>query len=75
MGDTELLSSALESALIEIQRCQELETKLANGQEINEDPATFMTMDKIVKLVNESNEDGNTPLHLAANGGYLRVVW
>lgn len=48
---------------------------IANGQDVDEDPATFMNMDNLVKLVNESNEDGNTPLHLAANGGYLRVVW
>lgn len=75
LGDTEILSSALESALIEIQRCQELEEQLALGKEIDEDPATFMSMESLVKLVNESNEDGNTPLHLAAHGGYLRVVW
>ncbi|XP_012257096.2 ankyrin repeat and zinc finger domain-containing protein 1-like isoform X2 [Athalia rosae] len=75
LGDTELLSSALESALVEIQRCERLKVEIANGKEIDEDPANFITMDKIVKLVNESNEDGNTPLHLAANGAYLRVVW
>ncbi|XP_015524854.1 ankyrin repeat and zinc finger domain-containing protein 1 [Neodiprion lecontei] len=75
LGDIELLSSALESALSEIQRCQSLEEQLANGQEINEDPTNFMKMDNVVKLVNESNEEGNTPLHLAANGGYLKVVW
>ncbi|XP_015606848.1 ankyrin repeat and zinc finger domain-containing protein 1 [Cephus cinctus] len=75
LGDIELLSSAVESLLTEIRRCQVIEEQISKEQEQALDSVALITMDDVIKLVNDPNTDGNTMLHMVAAKGYVKLVW
>lgn len=73
-GDNELLTFVLKNLFDDASKC-------TNDEEVNAEndtePATDVdySTEDVLKLINESMEDGNSMLHLAAFGGHLRVVW
>ncbi|XP_072749414.1 tRNA endonuclease ANKZF1 [Anoplolepis gracilipes] len=74
-GDNDLLSSVINDLLNKIKECEEKQNKkdiAINGTTSND--TSVNTVD-VTKLVNDTNEDGNTMLHLAALGGYCEQVW
>lgn len=74
LGDNEMLSSALNDLLIEAKKSEELAEQ--NKDDVtNESNNILVNMVDVEKLVNDTNEDGNTMLHLAALGGHLKLVW
>lgn len=74
-GDNDLLSSVIDDLLSKIKECEEEQnTKdIAINDTTSND--TFVNTDDVTKLVNDTNEDGNTMLHLAALSGYYEQVW
>ncbi|XP_017890086.1 ankyrin repeat and zinc finger domain-containing protein 1-like [Ceratina calcarata] len=72
LGDCELLSSTVDSLFIEVEKGVELER---NKEDDAADSSSIINRDDVTKLVNDTNEDGNTMLHLAALGGHLKLVW
>lgn len=73
LGDDQLLSSIIDSLFIEIEKSVELERN--KGDDAVTDSNSTINRDDVTKLVNDTNEDGNTMLHLAALGGHLKLVW
>ncbi|CAL7951192.1 unnamed protein product [Xylocopa violacea] len=73
LGDSELLSSIIDSLFIEVEKGMELEQQ--NKDDVNADSSSIINNSDVTKLVNDPNEDGNTMLHLAALGGHLKLVW
>lgn len=73
LGDSEMLSSVIDGLLTEIKRSAELEEE--SKEDATAEAAPIINMDDLIKLANDSNEDGNTMLHLAALGGHLKLVW
>lgn len=73
LGDNELLTSVIKSLLIQVEKSFELEEQ--NKEDVTISSHSIINKDDITKLVNDSNEDGNTMLHLAALGGHLKLVW
>ncbi|XP_054010497.1 ankyrin repeat and zinc finger domain-containing protein 1-like [Hylaeus anthracinus] len=73
LGDNELLSSVINSLLMEVEKNMELEGD--NKGEAAVEDSSVISMDDVTKLVNDPNEDGNTMLHLVALGGHLKLVW
>ncbi|XP_017788648.1 PREDICTED: protein vms-1-like [Habropoda laboriosa] len=73
LGDTELLSSVIDTLLVEVEKSMELEEQ--NKEDVSTDASSIINKDDVIKLVNDCNEDGNTMLHLAALGGHLKLVW
>lgn len=73
-GDNELLTSVLKSLFDDANKC--LDDKEVNAESEAElvNDVDYSTED-VMKLINESNEDGNSMLHLASFGGHLKVVW
>lgn len=39
------------------------------------DCSTYLSMSDVILMINEGDEDGNTMLHLAANGHSLEILW
>ncbi|XP_066585271.1 tRNA endonuclease ANKZF1-like isoform X2 [Prorops nasuta] len=74
LGDNDLLSSVINELKDEVKKCEEAEEEVNKG---DGDVVTsnLVSMNSIIKLVNDSNEEGNTMLHLAAEGGHLKLVW
>lgn len=70
-----MFSTVWNTFVEEIKRCAQLENEINQDVEPNVDKVAPLRMDDVSKVVNESNEDGNTMLHLAAIGGHLRLVW
>lgn len=73
LGDNELLTSVIKDLLIQVEKSFELEEQ--NKEDVTISSHSIINKDDITKLVNDSNEDGNTLLHLAALGGHLKLVW
>ncbi|XP_076283535.1 tRNA endonuclease ANKZF1 [Lasioglossum baleicum] len=73
LGDSELLSMVIGGLLTEIEKS--METDEPTKEEGCSEDIAIISMEDITKLVNDSNEDGNTMLHLAAAGGHLKLVW
>lgn len=73
LGDNDLLSSVINSLLIEVEKSTELEEQCKKEATIED--SSIINMDDVKKLVNDPNEDGNTMLHLAAFGSYIKLVW
>lgn len=73
LGDNELLTSVIKGLLIQVEKSFELEEQ--NKEDVTISSHSIINKDDITKLVNDSNEDGNTMLHLAALGGHLKLVW
>ncbi|XP_076666695.1 tRNA endonuclease ANKZF1 [Andrena cerasifolii] len=73
LGDSEMLSSVIDGLLTEIKKSAELEEE--SKEDATAEAAPIINMDDLIKLANDSNEDGNTMLHLAALGGHLKLVW
>ncbi|KAG7204038.1 hypothetical protein KM043_001897 [Ampulex compressa] len=73
LGDNELMSNVIDGLLAEVSRSAELEEQ-CKDEDIVENIA-LVNMEDVAKLVNDSNEDGNTMLHLAALGGHLKLIW
>jgi len=73
-GDNDLLSSVIDGLLSKIKECEEEQNKkdIAVNDTSND---TSVNTDDVTKLVNDTNEDGNTMLHLAALGGHCEQVW
>ncbi|XP_035725892.1 ankyrin repeat and zinc finger domain-containing protein 1-like isoform X2 [Vespa mandarinia] len=69
LGDNELLTSTIDILLSEVKKFESLE------EESEVDTQTFLSMENVIKLLNDGNEDGNTMLHLAAVGGHLKLIW
>lgn len=69
LGDNELLNSTIDILLTEVKKFESLE------EESEVDTRAFLSMENVVKLLNDGNEDGNTMLHLAAIGGHLKLIW
>ena len=74
-GDTEIFATVWETLMTEIKRCEAIEEKEIEDDETNAEKPALLRIQDVYKVINESNEDGNTMLHLAAIGGHLRVVW
>lgn len=72
-GDNDLLSSIINDLLTEIKKCEQLEE--SNKDYITVESNNFVNMDDMRKLINDTDEDGNTMLHLAAFAGHLKLVW
>lgn len=74
-GDNDLLSSVIDDLLTKIKECEKEQNKkdIAINDTTSND--TSVNTDDVAKLVNDTNEDGNTMLHLAALGGYCEQVW
>nr|XP_033328038.1 ankyrin repeat and zinc finger domain-containing protein 1-like [Megalopta genalis] len=73
LGDIELLSTVIDGLLTEMEKSVEAEEQNKEVGIIEDN--TIVNMEDVTKLVNDSNEDGNTMLHLAASGGHLKLVW
>ncbi|XP_076235610.1 tRNA endonuclease ANKZF1 [Calliopsis andreniformis] len=73
LGDSELLSSVINSLIAEVEKSMELEEQ--SKEDATGEVNSIISMDDVTKLVNEPNEDGNTMLHLAALSGHLKLVW
>ncbi|XP_076638178.1 tRNA endonuclease ANKZF1 isoform X2 [Colletes latitarsis] len=73
LGDNEMLSSVINSLLIEVEKNMELEGQSKEEAAIEDN--LVISMDDVTKLVNDPNEDGNTMLHVVAVGGHLKLVW
>lgn len=72
LGDNELLSSVIDNLLTEVKKYEEF---VEQSKQEAETSCSLINMEDVAKLVNDSNEDGNTMLHLAALGGHLKLVW
>ncbi|KAK2586340.1 hypothetical protein KPH14_010632 [Odynerus spinipes] len=74
LGDNELLSSTIDILLAEVKKSEamlEEQSKLENDMQTQ----AFLSMENVMKLLNDGNEDGNTVLHVAAVGGHLKLIW
>lgn len=74
-GDNDLLSSVIDNLLAKIKECEEEQNKKDIADSCITSNNTFVNTDDMAKLVNDTNEDGNTVLHLAALGGHHEQVW
>jgi len=74
-GDSQAFSNVWDTIVEEIKRCEQLEDEVNQDENTNGEKAVPLRMSDISKVINESNEDGNTMLHVAAIGGHLRLVW
>lgn len=70
MGDNELLTSTIDILLTEVKKFESI-----LEEESKVDTQAFLSMESVIKLLNDGNEDGNTMLHLAAVGGHLKLIW
>lgn len=74
-GDYDLLSSVINDLLAKVKECEKEQDK----QDVAINCATsnniLVNINDVAKLVNDTNEDGNTMLHLAALGGHSEQVW
>ena len=72
LGDAELFDVTLQNLLEEVGKSE-------NVQNSSEDQPNSgfvpINEDDITKLVNDTNEEGNTLLHLAAAGNFTKLVW
>ncbi|XP_078034517.1 tRNA endonuclease ANKZF1 [Augochlora pura] len=73
LGDSEMLSTIIDGLLTEMEKS--METEEQNKEVGITEDNSIINMEDVTKLVNDSNEDGNTMLHLAAFGGHLKLVW
>ncbi|XP_043474158.1 ankyrin repeat and zinc finger domain-containing protein 1-like [Leptopilina heterotoma] len=64
--DFETLTTILENFLDIVQNINE---------ENDDKEKSNITKDEVLKLINESDEDGNTLLHIAALSGHLKTIW
>ncbi|KAK0159020.1 hypothetical protein PV328_009952 [Microctonus aethiopoides] len=71
IGDYELLMKTWKILLDEVAKCE------ASPKEENlvADCSTYLSMSDVILMINEGDEDGNTMLHLAANGHSLEILW
>ncbi|XP_051174741.1 ankyrin repeat and zinc finger domain-containing protein 1-like [Leptopilina boulardi] len=69
--DFEALMTILEDFLSIVQNCNNEE----NNEENKNNKSSVIGKDDVLKIVNDSDEDGNTLLHLAAISGNLKSVW
>ncbi|XP_029173254.1 ankyrin repeat and zinc finger domain-containing protein 1-like [Nylanderia fulva] len=74
-GDNDLLSSVIDDLLSKIKACEEELNKKDIAVDGTTSNDSFVSTDDVKKLVNDTNEDGNTMLHLAALGGHCEQVW
>ncbi|XP_036148838.1 ankyrin repeat and zinc finger domain-containing protein 1 isoform X2 [Monomorium pharaonis] len=75
-GDNDLLSSVINNLLAKIKACEEeQEKKDITDNDCIRSNNNLVNTDDVAKLVNDTNEDGNTMLHLAALGGHCEQVW
>lgn len=74
-GNKDLLSSVIDTLLAKIKECEEEQNKKDITDSSATSNNTFVNTDDMAKLVNDTNEDGNTMLHLAALGGHYEQVW
>lgn len=74
-GDNDLLSSVIENLLSKIKECEEEQNKKDIAVNSTTSNDTSVNTNDVTKLVNDTNEDGNTMLHLAALGGHCEQVW
>ncbi|KAL2735278.1 ankyrin repeat and zinc finger domain-containing protein 1-like isoform X1 [Vespula squamosa] len=70
LGDNELLTSTIDILLTEVKK---FESTLEEESKV--DTQAVLSMESVIKLLNDGNEDGNTMLHLAAVGGHLKLIW
>lgn len=75
-GDNDLLSSVIDNLLAKVKEYE----KEQNKKDVTTDCLSIsdnnlVNTNDVAKLVNDTNEDGNTMLHLAALGGYCEQVW
>nr|XP_050852138.1 ankyrin repeat and zinc finger domain-containing protein 1-like isoform X1 [Vespula vulgaris] len=70
LGDNELLTSTIDILLTEVKKFESI-----LEEESKVDTQAFLSMESVIKLLNDGNEDGNTMLHLAAVGGHLKLIW
>jgi len=74
-GNNDLLSSVIDNLLAKIKECEEEQNKKDITESCTMSNNTLVNTDDVAKLVNDTNEDGNTVLHLAALGGHYEQVW
>lgn len=74
-GDNDLLSSVIDNLLAKIKECEEEQNKKNITDSCATSNNSLVNTDDVAKLVNDTNEDGNTMLHLAALGGHYEQVW
>ncbi|KYQ48057.1 Ankyrin repeat and zinc finger domain-containing protein 1 [Trachymyrmex zeteki] len=74
-GDNDLLSSVIDNLLAKIKECEEEQNRKDVTDSCVMSNNTLVSTDDVAKLVNDTNEDGNTMLHLAALGGHCEQVW
>lgn len=66
-GNCKLLTEIWDELLIEIRKHEEIEE--------NNDKIILINMSDVLKILNESNDEGNTMLHLAAMENYSDLLW
>lgn len=74
-GDNDLLSAVIDTLLAKIKECEEEQNKKDVTDSCVMSNNTLVSTNDVTKLVNDTNEDGNTMLHLAALGGHCEQVW
>ncbi|KAG5319103.1 ANKZ1 protein, partial [Acromyrmex heyeri] len=74
-GDNDLLSSVIDTLLAKIKECEEEQNKKDVIDSCVMSNNILVSTNDVTKLVNDTNEDGNTMLHLAALGGHCEQVW
>ncbi|XP_012226347.1 tRNA endonuclease ANKZF1 isoform X2 [Linepithema humile] len=73
-GDYDFLSSVINDLLAKVKECE----KESNKEDALNSAASsniLVNTNDVAKLVNDTNEDGNTMLHLAALSGHSEQVW
>ncbi|EZA52420.1 hypothetical protein DMN91_012080 [Ooceraea biroi] len=71
VGDVELLTSVVDTLLAKAKECGQQDRK----DDAASSNAALVNTEDVAKLLNDTNEDGNTLLHLAALGGHHDQVW
>ncbi|XP_020298776.1 ankyrin repeat and zinc finger domain-containing protein 1-like [Pseudomyrmex gracilis] len=74
-GDNDLLSSVIDNLLAKVKKCEKEQNKKDVTTGCSSFDNNLVNTNDVAKLVNDTNEDGNTMLHLAALGGYCEQVW
>lgn len=75
-GDNNLLSSVIDNLLAKVKVCEEEQNKkdaIVDCSSMSDN--NLVNIYDVAKLVNDTNEEGNTMLHLAALGGHCEQVW
>lgn len=74
-GDYDLLSAVINDLLAKVKECEKARDKEDVAINCATSNNNVVNTNDVTKLVNDTNEDGNTMLHLAALSGHPEQVW